>query len=284
MAAKFPDSSGSSAVPSFDFERKERELKLSPDVNPPPAEEILHGMISHSRDSSPVIPRRATPPIPEDEEKRTKLKKGFEKMPVQVKNVKEVKTGSIISTSRKRRDKSKEVDIERVPVNREDQESKIKQKARELIARDIDPSEREFYTTKITAFIDTNYDEKILEDKGKEKLSLMAEDRILYRGCKPDQLAEMLVFDSAGGKGANPKTGKPSERKSVDQVAEKERLPEFSSSPSIAQRFSTGTLIIQCRIKKEYLYQGSNTEIGLVTNHDAPIEILKWGLGRGFVK
>lgn len=104
----------------------------------------------------------------------------------------------------------------------------------------------------------------------------------LYRGCKADQFAKMLINGSAGGEPANEYTEKPTEQAAINQVGEKESIPEFTSNYEIAKSFGRGHIVVAMSMNKKHLYQGSVTESGMVCNLDAPIKLLAWRPGPPF--
>ncbi len=103
---------------------------------------------------------------------------------------------------------------------------------------------------------------------------------ILYRGCGCDQLAMNLVFGSAGGDVINYDIGRPSEEEVKSQVAERNRLPEFTNSKSVASRFGTNNFCVAFKINSKYLTPGSGTENGFVTYNSAPVEVIAITHGR----
>jgi hypothetical protein len=120
---------------------------------------------------------------------------------------------------------------------------------------------------------------KDLPNNRQDHRTLLSKDITLFRGCRPDQLAKMLVGGSAGGLPANANTGKPSEEAAKTQVGEGESLPEFTSNIGKAKSFGTGQLVVAMSIKKSNLTQGSETEAGMVCNHDAPVILVAWRPG-----
>lgn len=104
--------------------------------------------------------------------------------------------------------------------------------------------------------------------------------RILWRGCRPDQLAKNLVYGSAGGEPANKDAPKPSEKQAQLQVSELISLPEFTSNPGISRSFGTNNFMVAFKINNKYLAQGSGTEQGLVCANNAPVEVIGIVSGR----
>ncbi len=105
----------------------------------------------------------------------------------------------------------------------------------------------------------------------------------LLRGCRADQLLNMLRYDSAGGVPANKNAIPPSEKECQSQVGEEISLPEFTYSEEKSNSFGTGSYICAVKIASKYLGQGSEVESGEVANPDAPIEIIAVKKGRGFI-
>lgn len=123
---------------------------------------------------------------------------------------------------------------------------------------------------------------KTNKDLPKLKHLEVGETMTVYRGCRPDQLAKMLLHGSAGGEPANESSGKPTEQAANDQVAEKKSIPEFTTNYGIAQNFGRGHIVVAMSIKKQNLYLGSVSELGVVCNPDAPIKLLAWKPGPPF--
>lgn len=139
---------------------------------------------------------------------------------------------------------------------------------------------------KITDQVTSNEIEAVLKETNKDLPKVprvqTGESMTLYRGCRPDQLAKMLVAGSAGGLPVNPNTGKPTENAAVMQVGERESIPEFTSSSGVSKSFGKANIVIAVSIKKSYLRQGSGVECGMVCNPDAPIKLLAWRPGAKF--
>lgn len=125
-----------------------------------------------------------------------------------------------------------------------------------------------------------------LKETNKElpKISLFqhGDNVILYRGCKPSQLASMLVSGTAGGLSENPNPVKPSEEAALDQVGERKSLPEFTTSLGVTQSFGKGNIMTAFSMKKSHLKQGSVVESGMVCNPDTPIKLTAWREGLPF--
>jgi len=120
------------------------------------------------------------------------------------------------------------------------------------------------------------------KDLPKEKRVQHGNSMTLYRGCRPDQMAKILITGSAGGIPANRDTGKPTEDEALRQVGELESIPEFTSSYHVSKSFGRGQLVIAVSIEKQYLKSGSGVESGMVCKADAPITLLAWRPGPKF--
>lgn len=118
--------------------------------------------------------------------------------------------------------------------------------------------------------------EELMKDKKEEFV-------ILWRGCSPDQLLGIAEKGSAGGHQVDNKSSTPTEKSAKDQVGEKDRLPEFTTSTSVAMGFGTGSLVGAFRISTKYLTRGSIPESGWVCSPSAPVEIVGWDKGRQFM-
>lgn len=107
------------------------------------------------------------------------------------------------------------------------------------------------------------------------------DDVVLLRGCSEAQLKNLAMQATAGGVEVNATIERPSEQDASDQVAEKIRLPEFTSHEGTSQAFGTNNFVIAIKINTRYLTQGSKSfESGWIANPSAPIELLAWKEGR----
>lgn len=106
---------------------------------------------------------------------------------------------------------------------------------------------------------------------------------ILWRGCRSDQLINMVRTGSAGGRGApNPDAARPTEQEVIAQVGEFGHLPEFTHSMDVATQFGTGAFVCAFEIEGRYLAMGSGTEGGWICANEAPIKLVGWREGRDF--
>jgi hypothetical protein len=104
--------------------------------------------------------------------------------------------------------------------------------------------------------------------------------RILWRGCRPDQLALSLVYGSAGGEEVNEDSPKPTEEEAKAQVGEIASLPEFTNNTTVLAGFGTNNFRVAFKIKDKYLTDGSKTENGFICSKKAPVEVLAITCGR----
>lgn len=111
---------------------------------------------------------------------------------------------------------------------------------------------------------------------------------ILYRGLRPDQLAEMLLNKSAGNRKENKEVGKPTEAEAQKQVGPAgeeggpDKLPEFTESSEVARKwFGVGKIVTAFKIDKQYLKTGSNANEGrtYVCYQDVPATLVAWKPG-----
>jgi len=110
----------------------------------------------------------------------------------------------------------------------------------------------------------------------------------LYRGLRPDQLAEMLLNKSAGNRKENKEAGKPTEIEAKTQVGTAgeeggpDKLPEFTANYNVAKKwFGVGKIVTAFQIDKKYLKQGSNATEGqtYVCYQNAPATLIGWNPG-----
>ncbi|MCQ6554999.1 DUF4765 family protein [Streptomyces sp. C10-9-1] len=93
----------------------------------------------------------------------------------------------------------------------------------------------------------------------------------LWRGTRVSVADAMARNGSASGDTADTKTGPP-----VivgDQVARGGVLPEFTTSPGIAEGFSHGSALVVVDIQARYLARGSHGEDGWISNRTAPVTV-----------
>ena len=103
---------------------------------------------------------------------------------------------------------------------------------------------------------------------------------IVWRGCQLDELINIVLAGSAGGKKVNVDVKPPSEEDVRSQVGEKKKLPEFTFKESIAEQFGRNGCVAAFKIDAKYLAQGSISESGVICNSTAPVELVGWKLGR----
>ena len=101
----------------------------------------------------------------------------------------------------------------------------------------------------------------------------------LWRGCSPEQAADIVKHQTAGGAApgsALPSAGLcPTEQLAIDQVGsggvgQVSRLVEYTTIPRIAMQFASGAIVIIC-IKRKYLHLGSTAEGGWVAYPWSPV-------------
>ena len=107
--------------------------------------------------------------------------------------------------------------------------------------------------------------------------------RLLWRGCRLDQLTMSLVYGSAGGEEVNIDTPKPTEDDAQKQVAEILSLPEFTDSATVLASFGTNSFQVAFIISDKYLTHGSGSENGFICLKSAPVEVIGIMNGRKLV-
>jgi|GEM_PF-1717424 len=111
------------------------------------------------------------------------------------------------------------------------------------------------------------------------RFSKLPPSLIVWRGCRMDQLIQMVTTKTAGGHLLDAKATAPTEEEAIAQVGEQTSLPEFTLDTSVAERFGRGQIVIACEIETKYLTPGSAAESGVVCKPCAPIKILGWKSG-----
>lgn len=103
----------------------------------------------------------------------------------------------------------------------------------------------------------------------------------LWRGCTKEQLMGIATQGSADGispPDANAEA--PSEEEAKKQVAEADKLPEFTNVPAKAEQFGRRNFVIVVKIATRYLTRGSVVEGGWVCANNAPVTLIHWKEGK----
>jgi len=105
------------------------------------------------------------------------------------------------------------------------------------------------------------------------------DELILLRGCNGSQLARLQQHN------ADPASPAPTEAEARAQVGEQPfgDVIEFTTDPTVAQRFGTGGHVAAIQIKKKYLTKGSVSESGWLCKATAPWTFLDSRAGRAFL-
>ncbi|MFK2823728.1 DUF4765 family protein [Arcobacter sp. YIC-80] len=78
---------------------------------------------------------------------------------------------------------------------------------------------------------------------------------------------------AGGGNSFQGEVGSPTENEARLQVALGGKLPEYSTNPSVTDRFSRGHFAVVIKIKARYLTRGSVSESGWVVYKNAPVSV-----------
>ena len=111
-------------------------------------------------------------------------------------------------------------------------------------------------------------------------------DLVLWRGTTHSRLAKMVTRHSMSGEmDPNPDATPPSTEDVDSQVGtnqigkQRVKLPEFTTSKTVAQGYGRGGVVIAVIVKKKYLAKASGSEFGWATSNDAPLGAFVWVLG-----
>ncbi|MCQ6554984.1 DUF4765 family protein [Streptomyces sp. C10-9-1] len=95
----------------------------------------------------------------------------------------------------------------------------------------------------------------------------------LWRGTRIGVAEAMARNGSASGDTASAETGRPSRQAVQDQVGLGGVLPEFTTSPGIAEGFSYNNALVVVDVQARYLAQGSHSEGGWIADRTAPVTV-----------
>ncbi|MFJ2261980.1 DUF4765 family protein [Streptomyces sp. NPDC087844] len=96
----------------------------------------------------------------------------------------------------------------------------------------------------------------------------------LWRGTTASKADQMMRKGSAGGRTADSGVAAPDRESSQSQVGHGGQLPEFTTSPGVAEGFSYKNVLVVVYIAAKYLSKGSSSEQGWIANPKAPLMVV----------